>query len=40
MYFISYKHYDNEITLNHDTYNLKKIPVALDKYDAYEVELK
>lgn len=40
VYFISYKHYDNEITLNHDTYNLKKIPVALDKYDAYEVELK
>ncbi len=32
VYFISYKHYDNEITLNHDTYNLKKLPIDLDKY--------
>ena len=40
VYFISYKHYDNEITLNHDTYNLKKLPIDLDKYKAYEVEIK
>ncbi len=40
VYFISYKHYDNEITLNHDTYNLKKLPIDLDKYTAYEVEIK
>ena len=37
VFFINYKHYDNEITLNHDTYNLKKLPIDLDKYTAYEV---
>lgn len=40
VFFINYKHYDNEITLNHDTYNLKKLPIDLDKYTAYEVEIK
>ncbi len=37
VYFISYKNYDSEITLNHTTFNLKKLPIDLDKYTAYEV---
>ena len=42
IYFVNYKHYDNGITLNHDTYNLKKTPIqtAYLTNKTYEVELK
>ncbi|WP_299524433.1 hypothetical protein [uncultured Methanobrevibacter sp.] len=40
VYFMSYKNYDGEITLNHDTFNLKKLPIEFDKFKAYEVEIK
>lgn len=29
-----------KITLNHDTFNLKKLSTDSDKYTAYEVEIK
>ncbi len=42
IYFVSYKHYDNGITLNHDTFNLKKAPIHAPYLTnkTYEVELK